>query len=74
MANQVPKTPLFEQEIRFALAMYRGVPLAIYVNGVTQEFSSFGTRDRSRFQRRMALSRSARIRAGLHGGPAQRQL
>ena len=28
----------FEQEIRFALVMYGGVSLAIYMNGVTQEF------------------------------------
>jgi len=30
--------PAFEQEIRFALVMYGGVSLAIYINGVTQEF------------------------------------
>ena len=28
----------FEQEIRFALVMYGGVSLAVYMNGVTQEF------------------------------------
>lgn len=28
----------FEQEIRFALVMYGGVSLAIYINGITQEF------------------------------------
>ncbi len=30
--------PPFDQEIRFALVMYGGVSLAIYMNGVTQEF------------------------------------
>lgn len=30
--------PGFEQEVRFALVMYGGVSLAIYINGVTQEF------------------------------------
>ncbi|HEX5431227.1 MAG TPA: hypothetical protein VFW83_04625, partial [Bryobacteraceae bacterium] len=29
----------FEQEIRFALVMYGGVSLAIYIYGVTQEFA-----------------------------------
>jgi patatin-related protein len=28
----------FEQEVRFALVVYGGVSLAIYINGVTQEF------------------------------------
>src|SRR4030095_1001229 len=30
--------PAFDQQIRFALVMYGGVSLAIYINGVTQEF------------------------------------
>jgi patatin-related protein len=33
----MPQTA-FEREIRFALVMYGGVSLAIYINGVTQEF------------------------------------
>jgi patatin-related protein len=33
-----PADPAFEQEVRFALVMYGGVSLAIYINGVTQEF------------------------------------
>src|SRR5438067_4504937 len=31
-------TAAFDQEVRFALVMYGGVSLAIYMNGVTQEF------------------------------------
>jgi patatin-related protein len=38
MPDKMPSIPLFEQEIRFALVMYGGVSLAIYINGVTQEF------------------------------------
>src|SRR5436190_23766649 len=40
-AQQDPKpvfVPAFDQEVRFALVMYGGVSLAIYINGVTQEF------------------------------------
>jgi patatin-related protein len=31
-------TPAFEQEVRFALVLYGGASLAIYIHGVTQEF------------------------------------
>jgi len=31
-------TPVFEQEVRFALVLYGGASLAIYIHGVTQEF------------------------------------
>ena len=31
-------SPAFEQEIRFALVLYGGASLAIYIHGVTQEF------------------------------------
>jgi hypothetical protein len=31
-------TPELEKEIRFALVMYGGVSLAVYSNGVAQEF------------------------------------
>src|SRR5215467_5761500 len=37
-STEIPCCPAFEQEIRFALVMYGGVSLAIYINGVTQEF------------------------------------
>jgi patatin-related protein len=31
-------TPAFDQEVRFALVLYGGASLAIYIHGVTQEF------------------------------------
>ena len=33
-----PDTPQFQQEVRFALVLYGGASLAIYIHGVTQEF------------------------------------
>jgi len=33
-----PDTPVFENEVRFALVLYGGASLAIYIHGVTQEF------------------------------------
>jgi patatin-related protein len=33
-----PATPVFENEVRFALVLYGGASLAIYIHGVTQEF------------------------------------
>jgi len=33
-----PDVPAFEQEVRFALVLYGGASLAIYICGVTQEF------------------------------------
>jgi patatin-related protein len=37
MSNQVPVDYQLETEVRFAVVMYGGVSLAIYINGVTQE-------------------------------------
>ncbi len=39
MATQISRlgTPIVEKEIRFAVVMYGGVSLAIYINGVAQE-------------------------------------
>jgi len=34
----MPPAPSFEQEVRFALVLYGGASLAIYIHGVTQEF------------------------------------
>jgi len=34
----MPVTAAFEQEVRFALVLYGGASLAIYIHGVTQEF------------------------------------
>jgi patatin-related protein len=33
-----PDTPVFENEVRFALVLYGGASLAVYIHGVTQEF------------------------------------
>jgi patatin-related protein len=33
-----PAVPAFEREVRFALVLYGGASLAIYIHGVTQEF------------------------------------
>jgi patatin-related protein len=34
----MPIAPAFDQEVRFALVLYGGASLAIYIHGVTQEF------------------------------------
>jgi patatin-related protein len=34
----MPSAPAFEQEVRFALVLYGGASLAVYIHGVTQEF------------------------------------
>ena len=34
----MPPAPSFKQEVRFALVLYGGASLAIYIHGVTQEF------------------------------------
>jgi patatin-related protein len=36
--HMLPAAPAFEKEIRFALVLYGGASLAIYIHGVTQEF------------------------------------
>src|SRR6476619_5349549 len=35
--NTLSRKPVIEKEVRFAVVMYGGVSLAIYINGVAQE-------------------------------------
>ena len=48
MAAQISNLgkPVIEKEIRFAIVMYGGVSLAIYINGVAQEIGRASCRER----------------------------